>query len=205
MATESSAKAGATVHVTPFLAHNLGLEYHAAPFYRQWPHSQHEYPSNQQAHAPAESFSCGRVRLSRWRGSSSGASSLAEIPFAEAVWVSSVRQPDVGFLTAQSITEEGPPAPAHELADLAPDTAGAAAQQQQKRSNNRQADDSFDTALIAALRSHFQQQPRYACQVLQTLMCITHRLCSGSLQRRMLWAADMACHAGCLRRAICLL
>ncbi|CAK0786225.1 hypothetical protein CVIRNUC_009438 [Coccomyxa viridis] len=164
MATKSNARPGATVHVTPFLAHNLGLEYHAAPFYRrQWQLNQHEHPSAQQVHASAESFSCGRVRLSRWRSSSSGASSVADIPVAEAVWVSSVRQPDVGFLTAQSITEEQAPAAAHELSGLAPDTAGAAAHQQQKRSN-RSADDSFDAALVAALQSHFQQQPRLLAQ-----------------------------------------
>ena len=179
MAMESTARPGATVHVTPFLAHNLGLEYHAAPFYRrQWQHSQPEHSSTQQPHAPAESFSCGRVRLSRWRDSSSGASSAADIPLAEAVWVSSVRQPDVGFLTAQSIAEEESPAASHELSGLAPDAAGAAAHQQQKRSN-RQANDSFDAGLIAALRSQFQQQPRYARQLLRTVMPC---LCNQALQ-----------------------
>ena len=204
-AAEDGARPGATVRMTPFLAHNLGLEYHAAPFFRrQRQLSQHEHPSTQQSHAPAESFSCGRVSLSRWRGSSSGASHATEIPVAEAVWVSSVRQPDVGFLTAQFITEEEAPAVAHESSGLAPDTAGAAAHQQKKRSN-RQADDSFDTALIAALWSHFQQQPRYARQLLQTLTVASHKLCSWSVQRSHLQAADMGCHAGCSHRAMYLL
>ena len=204
MATESNARPGATVHVTPFLAHNLGLEYHAAPFYRrQWQPNQHEHPSAQQVHAPAESFSCGRVRLSRWRGCSRGASSAADIPVAEAVWVSSVRQPDVGFLTAQSITEEEAPAAAHELSGLAPDTAGAAAHQQQKRSN-RPADDSFDAALVAALRSHFRQQPRFVRQQALMLTLSTSsfavRLFTFKSYRQLRW---VAVQAPCTGRCVC--
>lgn len=159
VATDAQSSAGALPDakalVTPFLAYNLGLEYHAAPFYThtsQPGQQSADYP--EQASVSADRPSCGSIRLSRWQGSSSKASSGLSIPVADAVWVSAVRQPDAGFLQAQLSTEDGPSAAAHELSDLTLE------KQQQKKQSDKQADDSFDNSLVAALQSYFKQQPR---------------------------------------------
>ena len=154
--SQNSSPPCAKALLTPFLAYNLGLEYHAVPFY---PKASHEGEcSPHTAHrlgAPAEQPSCGTVRLSRWRGSSGNVPSPAKLPVADAVWVSSVRQPDASLLRAQQGTEHcAAEAAAQDLPN------GSGTHQQRQQQGHGQADDNPDTALVAALQSYFKQHPR---------------------------------------------
>ena len=151
--------------LTPFLAYNLGLEYHAVPFYSYV--SVHGDCSAQQTGGPAEQPTCGTVRLSKWQGSSGSVPGSARLPVADAVWVSSVRQPDASLLHSQLGAEQGVAAAAQESPN------GLGTQQKQGR---LQADDSFDNALVAALQSYFKQHPRCAraCCFLQSWPLHTH-------------------------------
>ena len=144
--------------LTPFLAHNLLLEYHAAPFYADASHQGECSTSTAQPlGAPAEQPTCGAVRLSRWRGSSGNSPSLALLPVADAVWVSSVRQPDASLLHAHFGTEQSAAeASAQELPN------GMGTQPQQQKQGKPQADEGFDRALVTALQSYFKQHPRFA-------------------------------------------
>ena len=141
--------------MTPFLAHNLGLEYHAAPFYATSLQQGGDPASPaQQAGLLTDRPSYGAIRLSRWQGSSSKASRSPEVPVAHAVWVSSIRQPDASFLQSQLNPEDGPSAAAQEL------SSAMSEKQQHQQQGSKQADDSLENALVAALQSYFQQHPR---------------------------------------------
>ena len=152
---QDSTPPSAKALLTPFLAYNLGLEYHAAPFYTA--SSQQDKSATHTAQSlgvPAEQASCGAVRLSRWRGSSGDVASPAVLPVADAVWVSSVRQPDASLLQSQLGTEHiAAEAAAHDHPRRSDD-------QQQQKHGKTQADDGFDSALVAALQSYFKQHPR---------------------------------------------
>ncbi|CAL5226879.1 g9752 [Coccomyxa viridis] len=156
---QDSTPPSAKALLTPFLAYNLGLEYHAAPFYTA--SSQQDKSATHTAQSlgvPAEQASCGAVRLSRWRGSSGDVASPAVLPVADAVWVSSVRQPDASLLQSQLGTEHiAAEAAAHDHPRRSDD-------QQQQKHGKTQADDGFDSALVAALQSYFKQHPRLLAQ-----------------------------------------
>lgn len=157
--------------LTPFLAHNLALEYHAVPFYADGAHQGGcSTDTAQPLGVPAEQPTCGTVRLSRWRGSSGNSPSLAMLPVADAVWVSSVRQPDASLLHAQLGTE-------HSVAEAAVQELpnGAGIQPQQQKQGKPQADEGFDSALVAALQSYFKKHPRSAVAALCSADRCVHR------------------------------
>ena len=157
--SQRSSQSCAKALLTPFLAYNLGLEYHAVPFYSHMS-VQGNVSSHQQTGGPAEQPTCGTVRLCRWQGPSGNVLSAAMLPVADAVWVSSVRQPDASLLHSQLVAEDSLAAAAQEL------TNGSGTQlqeqQQQQKHGQMQPDDSFDNALVAALQSYFKLRPRYA-------------------------------------------
>ena len=153
--SQQSSPSSARALLTPFLAHNLGLEYHAAPFYSHV--SVQDENTAQQTGSLARQPSCGIVRLSKWQGSIRRGPSPARLPVADAVWVSSVRQPDASLLHSQLGAEQVAAAAAEQ-----PPNGSNTQQQQQQQHGKLQVDDSLDNALVAALQSYFKQHPRCA-------------------------------------------
>ena len=170
--TQDSAPPSSRALLTPFLAHNLGLEYHAAPFYAASSQQDKSAHTAQPLAVPAIQPSCGSVHLSRWRGSRGNSASPATLPVADAVWVSSVRQPDASLLQSQLGTEHSA---AEAVAQNHPSGSGTQQQQQQQQQQQKtQADDGFDSTLVSALQSYFKQHPRCAMAPMQ--LC-AERIC----------------------------
>lgn len=166
--THDSTPTSAKALLTPFLAYNLGLEYHAAPFYAA-SGQQNGGPGHttQSPGVTAGQPACGSVRLSKWQGSSRKVPSPATPPVADAVWVSSVRQPDASLLQSQHGTE-------HSMAEAAAQDHPSSSGTQQQKHGKAQVDDGFDSALVAALQSYFKQHPRCAMappQLCAELVC----------------------------------
>ncbi len=168
---QDSTPPSAKALLTPFLAYNLGLEYHAAPFYAV--PSQQDGSSTYSSGSPdvpAGQPTCGTVRLSKWQGSNGLRPSPATLPVADAVWVSSVRQPDASLLHSYL-------GPEHSSAEAAAQDHPSSLGTQQQKHGKTQADDGFDSALVAALQSYFKQHPRCAMAPMQ--LCTT-RVCTCS-------------------------